>query len=442
MIFSKSDLKKLIIPLMIEQALVLTVGMIDTVMVASAGEAAVSGVSLVETINVLLINLFAALSTGGAIVAGQYLGRKDKKNANHAAKQLVISTALISFVLMIFCLLLNRPLLSLVFGQTEQEVMSHARTYFYMTALSYPFIAVYNSAAALFRSMGSTKIAMVNSLIVNVLNIIGNAIFIYGFQLSVFGAALSTLISRSIGAFMMMYMLRNEKLSLYVRSFHRKDFDWSMIKRILRIGIPNGLENSMFQIGKIVVTSLVAGMGTVAIAAHAVGNSFAGIEVIPGFSMGLALTTVISRCVGANEYEQANKYIKYLMKWAFIFMILLNAVILIFLKPIVGIYNLSDQTAALAYIIMAIHGVGSMVIWPFSFTLPNAFRAAGDVKYAMVVSILSMWIFRIGGSYVLARYTDLGVLSIWVSMMFDWVIRSIFYIYRWLSGKWKVSVLN
>ncbi|WP_371371149.1 MATE family efflux transporter [Sporomusa aerivorans] len=249
--FSKKDLRKLIVPLLIEQTLAQTIGMFDTIMVSCAGESAVAGVALVETINVLIINLLTALATGGAIVAGQYLGRGDRKNSSRAGEQLVITTAGVSILIMLICLLLNRQILVTFFGNIEADVMNSARIYFYITSFSYPFIGVYNSVAALFLGMGKTKVVMTNSLIMNVINIMGSAIFIYGLGMGVVGAALSGAISRTVAAIIMIVKLRNPNLAISVRSYSLRNVDFGMIKRILRIGVPNGLEGGIFQVAEL-----------------------------------------------------------------------------------------------------------------------------------------------------------------------------------------------
>lgn len=436
-LFSRLDLRKLIIPLIIEQALALSVGMIDTVMVANAGAEAVSGVALVETVNILLINLFTALATGGAIVAGQYLGMRDTAAGNRAARQLVIVVTALSLAVMAVCLLLNGPILRVLFGQLSPGVMASARTYFYVTAVSYPFIALFNVAAALFRCMGNTRTAMANALVMNMANIIGNWLFMFDFGMGVFGAALSTLLSRMLAAFSMLWMLRSPRNDIYVRSYSLRRLDLSMIRRILRIGIPNGLENSVFQFGRIIVTGLVAAHGTASIAAHATANSLTGIEVIPGQAIGLALLTVVARCVGAGEYGQAKRYTRQLMGLAYLAMLALNAAMLVVLKPVLGLYSLSGESTELAYSIMLVHGIAATTIWTPSFVLPNALRAAGDVRFPMAVSIASMFIFRIGVSYLLVYTLEMGAISVWLAMVADWAVRSVCFLWRWRSGKWE-----
>jgi putative MATE family efflux protein len=439
--FTAQDLIRLIIPLIIDQTLVSTLGMFDTIMVAGAGESVVASVSLVNTINILLNYLFTALATGGAIIAGQYLGRGDKENSGQAAHHLIIVSVLFSSAVMVLCLALNKPMLSLIFGNIAPEVMASARSYFYITALACPFIVLFNSGAALFRGMGDSKTPMINAALMNVLNIAGNAAFIYGLGWGAFGAGLATTLSRVVSAIAIMWMLRNPKRDISVRSYRLKNLDWEMIKRILKIAVPNGLENSFFQAGKIILISLVAIFGTTAIAANAVGQSIATVAVIPSFSVGLATTTIVAQCAGAGEYKEADYYMKRLLKWSYIFMVALNALILLMSHPILGAYHLTEETFHLAWQIVMVHGIAAVILSPASFALPNAFRAAGDAQFPMWVSILSMLIFRIGSGYALAYIFGFGALSVWIAMVFDWLARSVCFAWRWKSGTWKTKVV-
>lgn len=440
--FSKQSLKKIVIPLMIEQTLMLSIGMFDTLMVSSVGESAVSGVSLVDTINTLLIYLLTALAAGGAIVAGQYLGSKNSEKSNLAGKQLLTVSFGISVLFMTICLIFNHRLLSLFFGTIEHDVMRNARIYFYITAVSFPFIAVYSSSVALFRAMGDTKTAMINSLIMNVINIGINALLIYGLQLGVLGAGIGTLTARVVGATTTILMLRNPKLTISIRSYSFWDIDLNTIKNILKISIPASLENSIFQIGRIILTSLIAVFGTSAITANAVTGSLINVATIPGQALGLAITIVVSQCVGAKEFEHATLYTKYLLRLSWFYMAILNLGILLLLNPILNLYNLSNITFYLAFEIMIIHISGWITVWPLSFVLPNSFRASGDVRYPMIISIFSMLIFRIGCSYLLAYVVGIGVLSVFIAMLMDWIFRSICFLWRWKSGKWKEHALD
>lgn len=435
--FSRRDLMRLIIPLIIEQILAVTIGMADTIMVSSVGEAAVSGISLVDTLNILLINVFSALATGGAVVASQYLGKRDPQSACSAAKQLVTTITFLSTAIMALVLIFNTPLIRLIFGSIEPDVMQNAQVYFYLSAVSYPFIAVYNAGAALFRSMNNSKVSMFTSFLMNVVNITGNAVLIFGFHLGVMGAGIASLASRVLGAVVIMLLVRNQDNPIHITSLFKFEYRGQMVKNILRIGVPNGLENGMFQIGKILVQSLIASFGTMAIAANAVANNFASIEVLPGSAIGLAMITVVGQCVGARDYEQARRYTIKLMAITHISMAALNGLVLALVGPLTGFYSLSPETTQLAQQLLIYHSICCIFIWPSSFTLPNALRAANDVKYTMTISIISMWVFRIAMSYVLAMGFGLGVLGVWIAMTVDWLFRASMFVWRFLSGRWK-----
>ncbi|MCR5153376.1 MAG: MATE family efflux transporter [Lachnospiraceae bacterium] len=436
-IFSGKALRKLIFPLVIEQTLAVTVGMADTMMIATRGENAVSGVSCVDTIVILLIGLFGAMATGGAVVCAQFLGHKDEKSACKAANQLYVAISILAIVLTVVSLLLNKQILTLIYKKLDPEVMAFARTYFYIVAASFPFLAVYNAGAALFRAMGNSKISMYVSFLMNVINIVGNAVFLFVFNMSVEGVALATLISRVVAAVLMTVLVGKKTNPIHIDSIFKLGFDFKMIKRILGIGIPNGLENSVFQLGKILVQGLTASFGTVAIAANAVANTVASFEVIPGSAMGLAMITVVGQCVGANDEKQMRYYTKKLMLISYAALIGLNILVLLGLDHIVKLYQLSDATASLAKQLMIIHSGFCMVIWPASFVLPNALRAANDVKFTMLASLFSMWTFRIFFSYILAGNLGMEVVGVWLAMIIDWGFRAIIFLIRFGRGGYR-----
>ncbi|MDI9489031.1 MAG: MATE family efflux transporter [Bacillota bacterium] len=435
--FTNKDLRKLIIPLIIEQILAVTVGMADGIMVARVGEAAVSGVSIVDSINFLLIGLFSAIATGGAVVSSQFLGQKKEKNASLAGEQLIVSNLALSIIIMIVTLAGRNMILSFLFGKVEADVMRNARIYFFYSALSYPFIAVYNACAALFRSMGNSKISMIVSIIANVINVAGNAILIFGFKMGVAGAAIPTLVSRIFSAVVMFILLMNKDMPIHIVNILKYRPNMVMIKRILRIGIPNGMENSVFQIGKILVQGIVAGLGTSAITANSIASNIGGFGVLPGSAVGLALITVVGQCVGAGYYDGVKLYTKKLMKITHLVMAGLNILIIFLIPVILKLYKVSDVTADIASTLMLYHCILSTFFWPPSFSLPNALRAASDVKFTMWVSMFSMWMWRIGFSYILAIVFDMGVLGVWIAMTIDWVFRSACFIYRFKKEKYR-----
>ncbi len=438
--FKRKDLFYLILPLIVEQLLAVAVGMADTVMVASVGESAVSAVSLVDSINILLINIFAALATGGAVVAGQYLGRRNNKKASEAGEQLIIFITLISIVITFILYLSRNFILHKVFGSIDADVAGYANTYMTIVFLSIPFIAIYNSGAALFRAMGNSQITMKTSLIMNAINVIGNAFLIYKMKMGVEGVAIPTLISRAVAAIIIVVLLTNEELRIHISNPFKTKLNFKMIKDILQIGIPNGIESSMFQMGKIMLLSVVSSFGTAAITANAVANTITNFQFLPGAAIGLAMITVVSQCVGANDYEQARHYTKTLMKYSYMCLIVFNIIIALSTKSVLKIYNLSAETGALATKIILFHGINTAIIWATAFTLPNALRAAKDVKFAMIVSIACMWIVRIGLGVYFAKYLNMGVFGVWLAMICDWYVRAIFFVVRYRGNKWENKV--
>ncbi len=439
LLFSRDALIRLIVPLIIEQLLLMTVGMADTVMVTTAGEATVSGVSLVDNINTLIIQIFSALSTGGAVVVAQYLGRQETHSAKTAAKQLLYVMTGISAVLMILALIFRQHILSLIFGQVEPAVMDSALVYFLLTAAAYPFMGIYNAGAALFRAMGNSKVSMINSFIINVINILVNAILIFGFGMGAAGAGIGTLVSRIAAAVIIMVMLRHPGLTVQVDDIFHFEFNGSMIRRILFIGIPTGMENGMFQAGKLMVLNLITTFGTSAVAANAIANSISGVINVPGSAMGLAIITVIGRCIGAGDTRQAVHYTKLLVGCSYLSMLIMGSALFFSADFLVTLFNLSPEAMAMASQVLKLCAIANMLFWPMAFTLPNSLRAAGDAVFTMVVSLTTMFVCRVALSYVFACSwgLGLGLLGVWIAMFCDWIVRAACFLWRYWRGSWK-----
>lgn len=439
-IFSRKNLIYLILPLIVDQLLAVAVGMADTVMVASIGESGVSAVSLVDSISILIINIFGALATGGAVVAGQYIGRNESEKASKAGEQLIVFVTLISLVIMGLMYIGRSFILNVVFGSIEPLVAEYANTYMMIVFSSIPFIAIYSSGAALFRAMGNSQITMKISLIMNTINVVGNAILIYGFRMGVEGVAIPTLLSRAVAALIIVLLLRDKSLTIHISKPFRYKVDRVMVKNILQIGIPNGIENSMFQLGKIVLLSLVSSFGTAAITANAVANTVTAFQFLPGAAIGLGLVTVVSQCVGAGDYDQARYYTRILHKYAYIALAIVNGIIILSSPLILKMYNLSPDTAALARKVIIFYGINACIAWPVGFTLPNTLRAAKDVRFTMIVSVGSMWITRIGLGILFASYLGVGMFGVWIAMICDWYVRAAFFIHRYRGNKWEKKV--
>lgn len=437
MLFSNKDIFKIIIPILIEQLLAIAIGMLDSVMVSAAGESAVSGVSLVDSINILFMYFFTALAGGGAIVIAQLFGKNDVETAEESSKQLLYAVTIFSIVIATIAFATRRWLLKLVFGKVEADVMKNALDYFNFTLLSYPFIAISSSCSSICRAQGNTKTNMCFSIIANLINLGGNAVLIYGFHMGAKGAAIATLVSRAVGAILIFaYTLRSKKLVIRIRRLFRYKPNFAIIKRICAIGVPNGVENCMFQFGRVMLVSLVSGMGTASIAANAVANSLTAFQYAQGNAVGLGVTSVVGKCVGAGEKKQAKQNTKKLILVAYAGMLIVSLLLCCFSGFFIGLYNLSEASTTICRNIVYLHSAVACLIWPFAFVLPNAFRASNDIRYTLIVAMIAMWVFRVGLSYLFAYAFDLGVYSIWLAMFCDWVVRIIFFVPRFIKGTW------
>lgn len=434
--FSNQDLKKMIIPLFFEQLLVMLVGIADTFVVSFVGEAAVSGVSLVNMFNTIFIYLFTALASGGAVIISQYIGSNDQKRTVRSSSQLLMFSAVFSIILGILVLILNRSLLSLLFGRVESSVMEACVTYLRISAYSYPALAIYNAGAALYRSMGKTSTTMYISLFSNVINVVGNILGVFVFHAGVAGVAYPSLIARIFSAVMITLLCFQKNQFVH---YYQKDifcWDFPMLKRILNIAIPNGVENGIFQLVKVALSSVVALFGTYQIAANGIAQSIWSLAALIGSAMGPVFITVIGQCMGANKIDEATYYFKKLMKLTLILSIVWNVLVFIFTPIFMQFYNVSQETKQLVIILVLIHNIFNTVAFPFSGPLSNGLRAAGDVKYTMVVSIASTVLGRLIFSFIFALGLNMGVIGIAYAMCLDWTIRGIIFYLRLRSKKW------
>ena len=435
-LFSNRNLFTLFVPLIVEQGLEYMVGMAASMMVAQVGESAVSGVSLVDFVMALIISIFAALATGGAVIAGQYLGRNDKRNATKAANQLVKCAFWLSILITILLYLFKPLILNHLFGTITKQVSDAANIYLVIVAISVPFLALYNSGAAIFRTIGNAKLPMKIMLAMNILNVLGNAILVSGFHMGVAGVAIPTLISRMGAALIVLYFAHKKACELRITNFFTEKFNKDMLKKILNIGAPFGFENGMFYLGRLIVLSIVSMFGTASIAANSVAGTIVMLEVLPGMAMNLGLSVIIARCVGAGDFEQAKYYKRKVRIIIHIGFIISSALILLLMPMIMQVYNLSAEATAMTWKIVMVHAVLMILIWPSGYMLPIVFRGAGDAKFPMVVSILSMIFCRIALSYVFAIVLHMGMFGTWVAMFVDWVVKSVIYEWHYKNDKW------
>ena len=403
-------------------------------MVAKVGEAAVSGVSLVDFVMALLISIFTALATGGGAITGQYLGSKKDNEANQSALQMMKVTFYLSIVITLIIFVFKNSILHLLFGSISSDVYHHAMTYLNVVVLSIPFLAIYNGGAAIFRTMNNSKLPMQIMLAMNIVNVIGNALCVFILKMGVEGIAIPTLVSRVGAALLILYF--SKKTTIHLSQLMNIKINRNMIEKILNIGIPFGIENSMFYLGRLIVLSIVSLFGTASIAANSVGGTLVMFQVLPGTAINLGLTSIISRCIGANDYDQAKYYTKKINRWMHISFIISTVIILLLMPLIMSFYNLSSRATSYVWQIIILHGIMMTLIWPYGYMLPIIFRSSGDAKFPMIVSIISMVICRILFSYILAVIFNMGMMGTWYAMFLDWIVKAIIYTYHYIKGKW------
>lgn len=436
LLFDNHALFLLLVPIVIEQLLNSLMGMIDTMMVSTVGSEAISAVSLVDSFNNLIIQVFSAMAAGAAIICSQYLGSGNAQETNKAARQVVLTVTVISAVVMLVCLLGRERLLYVIFGEVEEEVMKGCLVYFLITVVSYPFLALFSVGAALFRAGGNSGFPMKVSVISNILNIAGNVVFIYGFQWSVGGAALSTLISRIFSMAVIFYALRRPRQVIVVRDYKKIRPDLPLIWKIMAIGIPSGIENGMFQFGKLAIQSTVSTMGTAAIAAQAMASILEGLNGMCGIGIGIGLMTVVGQCIGAGRYEEAKYYIVKLTKAAWVSILISCLVVFAITKPVTWLAGMEASSAKLCFEMVTAITIVKPIAWVGSFIISYGLRAAGDVKFSMIVSTITMWCCRVVLCVFLVRVYHFGPMAVWIGMFADWTVRSVIFTARFLSGKW------
>ncbi|MCC2221493.1 MATE family efflux transporter [Anthropogastromicrobium aceti] len=436
LLFPRRALWMLLIPLIIEQMLNSLMGMVDTLMVSRVGAEAISAVSLVDSINNLVLQVFAAMAAGAAIICSQYLGRKDEKGCNDAAKQIVLTVVVISSVIMIIGVGFRKPLLHLIFGSVEEAVMTNAQMYFLITALSYPFIALFQAGAAFYRACGNSKFTMKTALIANVANIVGNTLFIFILQMGAAGAAISTLISRAVCAFVVFYALRKPGYAIQLKNYFSIRPDLNLIVKILAIGVPSGIENGMFQFGKLAIQSTVSSLGTAAIAAQAMTIIFENVNGMAAVGIGIGLMTVVGQSIGAGRQEEAKYYIVKLAGYAEVAMIISCILVYIAARPVTVLAGMSEESTALCMQMILAITIVKPILWVPSFTPPNGLRAAGDVRFSMITATLTMWLCRVALSIFLMRVVKTGPIGVWYGMFADWGVRGVIFTIRFVRGKW------
>ena len=434
--FTNRQLVSLILPMLAEQLLGITVGLADSLMVATVGDASISAVSLVDSVSALMIYIFSAMATGGAVVAGQYLGRREREEACRSAQQLMVLLGVVSLAVTALLYLFRDLIVTRLFGHIDADVMEATNIYYSYVMASIPGIALYNGGAALFRTMSRSGVSLKVSLLMNGINVAGNAILIFGLGFDVAGVAIPTLVSRTVAAVVIVWLLFNEKLELHLSDIRAFRFEKRVMRNIFRIAIPSGVENGMFHFGRLILFSLISTFGTASITANAIGNTMTTFFQLPGTAIGLGMVTVVGQCIGAGEKEQARYYTKQLIVLVWVLLFISDVILFLFIPNIAPLFNLSPEAVSASVEILRLYAVMASIFWALSFTLPNALRAAGDSRFTMMVSIIAMWAVRVGLSYFFVYNMGMKLTGVWLAMCLDWIVRATAFVWRYLSGKW------
>lgn len=437
-LFTTRTLILLSIPAILEQTLANVVGLADSVMVSSVGEAAISGVSLVDNVSGVILNLLTSLSIGGGIVTSQLIGAGNYDKARRSAGQNITMTVSISILIGFLCAVFSRQIISLFFGHIEQDVMEACLIYMFWQAVSFPFLGLYSAGAAILRAGGDTKTAFYVSLLRNGVNIAGNAICIFGLKMGVSGVAIPTAISRFVGAAAIVWAVMKSKASLHPNKNDIFHIDSSLMGRMFRLGMPTALENSIFQIGRVLTMSMVSLHGTVHIAANATASQLTGLA--NNFTQGVrtASMTVIGQCVGAGDEDQIKRNFRKLLIMSYLCNFMCGFPMMLFRHSILGLYaTLSPETLDLAAKLMLINLGFAFIIYTPSWFIVGPLRAANDTTFPMVASIISMFIFRLTLAQILCVELGWGVVGVWYAMIVDWAFRAVIFTIRWYSGAWK-----
>lgn len=426
----------MILPLLMEQFLLMLVGLADTMVVSYAGEAAVSGVSLVNSFNTIFINLFTALASGGAVVVSQYISRRDMKMASESSSQLLMVATVFAVVISIPVLIWKVPLLKGLFGKVEPDVMEACKTYLRISVYSFPALGIYNAGTALYRSIGKTSVTMKISIVSNLINVAGNLIGVFVFRAGVAGVAYPSLIARTFSAVVITLLCFREKEVRYVG---RWIFQWNreLLKKMLSIAIPNGVESGIFQFVKVALSSVVALFGTYQIAANGISQSIWSVAALISVTMGPVFITVIGQCMGAGDIRQAEYYFRKLTKVTVCISVAWNTLIFLITPLLIKIFAVSRQTGQMILYLVLIHNIANAVVFPFADPLGKGLRAAGDAMFTMGISLFTTIGVRLILSILLGIVLDLGVIGIALAMCLDWTVRGVIFWIRFRQGKWK-----
>ncbi|AQR91048.1 MATE family efflux transporter [Clostridium saccharobutylicum] len=437
----RKNVLKLAIPIMVEQTFVMLLGVCNTMMAGHISEEAVSAIGMVDSINNLFISFFAALSVGATVVVAQQIGQEEVKKANETAKQAIVSGIIVSTIITLFLWIFRVPVINFLYGSAEELVKSNAKFYLEFTLFTYPFIAIEQIANGILRGCGDTKTPMYITMFMNVINIILGYILIYGIGIlnipsfGIMGASLAIAIARVIGTIIISFVLFRGSKIIQIKRFIPFTFNIKIQKDIFNIGIPAGMEQVIFNAGKLIVQVFIVTMGTASIASNAIGMSIAQIINVPGNALGLAATTLVGQYVGRNDIKGAKSTLIYLVKFATVCLVSVGLLFIPIAGWLASLYTKDSQVINLTSKLIISNSI-ALTVWPISFVLSAGLKGAGDTRYTMMTAFIGMWVFRIAVGYFVGIVCKVGVLGVWIGMYSDWAIRGVMYCFRLNGEKW------
>ncbi|WP_238861451.1 MULTISPECIES: MATE family efflux transporter [unclassified Clostridium] len=437
----RKDVLKLAIPIMIEQTFVMLLGTCNTMMAGHIGEQAVSAIGMVDSINNMFISFFAALSVGATVVVAQQIGRNKPKKANETAKQAIVSGILVSLIITLLLWIFRIKLINVLYGSAEELVKIDAKLYLEFTLLTYPFIAIEQIANGILRGCGDTKTPMQITIFMNLINIALGYTLIFGINtlnipsFGIAGAAVAIAIARLIGTLIIMLVLFRGSKIIKLKNIFPFKFDMEIQKNIFNIGIPAGMEQVIFNAGKLIVQMFIVTMGTASIAANAISSSIAIMINVPGNSLCLAATTFVGQYVGRNDIKGAKSTLIYLTKFGTICLVSLGLIFIPISKWLASLYTNVPEVINISATLTRSNSI-ALIAWGISFILSSGLKGAGDTRYTMLTAFIGMWIFRIFAGYILGIVLGIGVLGIWIAMYIDWIVRGLMYCFRLRGNNW------
>ena len=434
--FTNKEMIFFLFPVIFEQLMVALLGISDTFMVsAKLGPTALAGVALVNRLDNFSKQFLLAFAQGGSVVLAQYIGAQNEKYSRISLKSNIQILVGIGTFFMLLMVVFKKQIVTIFFGGAEKEVIEIALRYFTFTVISYPFAALYYAGGSLFRVMGESRIPFISSVAMMSLNLLLKYIFIFHLELGVTGATLSTIISMAVVGFILLIRLTRKKTR--VRLTPNWEFDAGTSAKVIKVAFPNGIEQGLFQLGAILLAGLVSGLGRDAINADQIARNLSPVVACLSSAFGALILMVTGQCLGAGKPDEAVMFKKHIIKLQYVFALCASLIFIIITKPAISIFNVSEQTKEWVYQILVLYNIGTLLVYAPAFTTPSALRGAGDTSFVMIVSGLSMLIFRISVAYLLVKVFDAGVISIWVAMISDWVIQSVIFEIRYRRGKWK-----